>query len=138
MGKHNKWSANITPDHNLTIPFIRMGRRPHGLYPGFHEKQNRPRIFSISFENPNSMGTRAHQVALYVVFEAPLQMLCETPSLYKKEQETVDFITQIPTTWDETIVLHGAIGDYLAIARRNKDTWYIGAMDRLDATGIGT
>ena len=126
-GEHNKWSANITPDHNLTIPFIRMAAGPMDYTPG-SMRNKQAKDFSISFENPNSMGTRAHQVALYVVFEAPLQMLCETPSLYKKEQETVDFITQIPTTWDETIVLHGAIGDYLAIARRNKDIWYIGAM----------
>jgi alpha-glucosidase len=55
-------------------------------------------------------------------------MLCESPSRYYKEQETLEFIVQIPTTWDETIVLHGAIGDFIAVARRNGDKWYIGAM----------
>lgn len=125
--EHNKWSADITPDHNLTIPFIRMAAGPMDYTPGSMYNR-REKDFSISFENPVSLGTRAHQVAMYVIYEAPLQMLCESPSKNKKEQETVDFITQIPTTWDETIVLHGKIGDYLAIARRKGQTWYIGAM----------
>jgi alpha-glucosidase len=84
--------------------------------------------YKISFERPMGLGTRAHQVAMYVIYEAPLQMMCESPSKYYQEQETVDFITQIPTTWDETIVLHAAVGDYVALARRKGDQWYIGAM----------
>ncbi len=125
--EHNKWSKDITPEHNVTIPFIRMAAGPMDYTPGAmsntSEKNN-----SISFERPMSLGTRAHQIAMYVIYEAPLQMLCESPSRYYKEQETVDFIVKIPTIWDETIVLHGAIGDYIALARRKNDTWYIGAM----------
>lgn len=125
--ENNKWSKDVTPKHNVTIPFIRMAAGPMDYTPGAmtnkHEKN-----FGISFERPSSLGTRAHQVAMYVVYEAPLQMLCESPSRYKQEQETVDFITQIPTTWDETIVLHGSVGEYIAVARRKGDNWYIGAM----------
>ena len=73
-------------------------------------------------------GSRAHQVAMYTVFESPLQMMCESPTIYKKEQETVDFITQIPTTWDETVVLKAKISDYIVIARRNGENWYLAAM----------
>jgi alpha-glucosidase len=125
--ENNKWSKDITPDHNLTIPFIRMAAGPMDYTPG--AMQNRQAVdFSISFDNPNSLGTRSHQVAMYVVYEAPLQMLCESPSTYKKEQETVNFISQIPTVWDETRVLHAAIGDYIAVARKKGDKWYIGAM----------
>ncbi len=125
--ENNKWSKDITPDHNLTIPFIRMAAGPMDYTPG--AMQNRQAMdFSISFDNPNSLGTRSHQVAMYVVYEAPLQMLCESPSTYKKEQETVNFISQIPTVWDETRVLHAAIGDYIAVARKKGDKWYIGAM----------
>ena len=125
--EHNKWSKDITPDHNVTIPFIRMAAGPMDYTPGvMNNKQDAN--FAISFERPMSLGTRAHQVAMYVVYEAPLQMLCESPSRYYKEQETVDFIVQIPTTWDETIVLHGVIGDYIAVARRKGDKWYLGAM----------
>lgn len=125
--ENNKWSADITPEHNVTIPFIRMAAGPMDYTPG--AMVNKHEInYSISFERPMSLGTRAHQVAMYVVYEAPLQMLCESPSRYYEEQETVDFITQIPTVWDETKVLEGKVGDYLAVARRKGDIWYIGAM----------
>ncbi len=125
--ENNKWSKDITPEHNVTIPFIRMAAGPMDYTPGAMNNSHEVN-YNISFERPGSLGTRAHQVAMYVVYEAPLQMLCESPSRYYKERETVEFITQIPTTWDETIVLHAAIGDYIAVARRNGDTWYIGAM----------
>ena len=125
--ENNKWSKHITPKHNVTIPFIRMAAGPMDYTPGAMNNSNDDN-FAISFERPMSLGTRAHQVAMYVVYEAPLQMLCESPSRYYEEQETVDFITQIPTTWDETIVLHGVIGDYIALARRKGDKWYLGAM----------
>ena len=65
---------------------------------------------------------------MYTVFESPLQMMCDSPSLYKKEQETVDFITQIPTVWDETVVLEAAVSDYIVVARRSGENWYLGAM----------
>jgi alpha-glucosidase len=65
---------------------------------------------------------------MYVVYEAPLQMLCESPSRYREEQETVDFITSIPTTWDETRVLEAAVSDYVVIARRKGDDWFLAAM----------
>ena len=125
--EHNKWSADITPEHNVTLPFIRMAAGPMDYTPGSMVNAQE-KNFHISFERPMSQGTRAHQVAMYVVYEAPLQMMCESPSRYYREQETVDFISRIPTTWDETVVLHGAIGDYIAIARRKGDLWYIGAM----------
>tara|TARA_R110002049_G_scaffold307158_1_gene506946 strand:+ start:5017 stop:6975 length:1959 start_codon:yes stop_codon:yes gene_type:complete len=125
--ENNKWSKNITPEHNVTIPFIRMAAGPMDYTPGAMNNRHED-DFEISFERPMSMGTRAHQVAMYIVYEAPLQMLCESPSTYIKEQKTVNFITKIPTVWDETIVLKGSIGDYIALARRKNDTWYVGAM----------
>ena len=84
--------------------------------------------YASLFTRPMSLGTRAHQVAMYVVYEAPLQMMCESPTIYYREQETVDFITKIPTVWDETHVLEGAVSDYIVVARRKGDRWYIGAM----------
>ncbi len=129
--EHNKWSKDITPEHNVTLPFTRMVAGPMDYTPGAMINKVDTN-FSISFERPMSLGTRAHQVAMYVVYEAPLQMLCESPSRYYEEQETVDFIVRIPTVWDETRVLHGAVGDYIAVARRKGDTWYIGAMTDWD------
>jgi len=129
--ENNKWSNDITPEHNVTIPFIRMASGPMDYTPGAMVNRQDAN-FAISYERPMSLGTRAHQVSMYVIYEAPLQMLCESPSRYYKEQETVDFIVQIPTIWDETIVLQGSIGDYIALARRNGDKWFLGAMTDWD------
>jgi alpha-glucosidase len=75
-----------------------------------------------------SQGTRCHQLAMYVVFESPLQMLADTPSNYLLEPEAMEFLGPVPSTWDETRVLNGRIGEYVAVARRNGSDWYIGAM----------
>ncbi|MBN1950809.1 MAG: glycoside hydrolase family 97 protein [Bacteroidales bacterium] len=125
--ENNKWSKDVTPEHTLILPFIRMVAGPMDFTPG--SMRNKQAInHSISFERPETLGTRCHQVAMYVIYESPLQMICENPSILKKEQETVDFIAQIPTVWDETIVLEAAVSDYLLIARRKGQDWYIGAM----------
>jgi alpha-glucosidase len=125
--EHNKWSSDINPEHNLTIPFIRMAAGPMDFTPGAMVNKH-SKNFMASFFRPMSLGTRCHQLAMYVVYEGPLQMLCESPSRYRQEQETVDFITSIPTTWDETKVLEASVSDYVVIARRKGDDWYIGAM----------
>ena len=125
--ENNKWSKDITPEHNVTLPFTRMVAGPMDFTPG--SMINTQEInYAISFARPMSLGTRAHQVAMYVVFESPLQMLCESPSTYYKETETTRFIAQIPTTWDQTIVLDAAISDYVLIARRKGANWYVGGM----------
>ncbi|MFT5169387.1 MAG: alpha-glucosidase [Saprospiraceae bacterium] len=130
--ENNKWSDAVSPEHNVTIPFIRMAAGPIDFTPGSMINANKENYF-ISFTRPMSLGTRAHQVAMYVVFEAPIQMMCESPTIYYKEQETVDFITQIPTIWDETRVLEAAVSDYIIVARRLGEDWYLGAMTDWDA-----
>lgn len=125
--ENNKWSQLITPEHTTTLPFIRMVAGPMDFTPGAMinatEKNHK-----IVFDRPMSLGTRCHQVAMYVVFESPLQMLCESPSTYYKEDETTRFIAKIPTVWDDTKVLEASVGDYILIARKKNDKWYIGAM----------
>ena len=129
--ENNKWSKENSPEHNVTLPFIRMVAGPLDYTPGAMNNAQEAN-HAISFARPISLGTRAHQVAMYIVYEAPLQMLCESPSRYYEEQETVDFITQIPTTWDETKALQASVGNFIAIARKKDDTWYIGAMTDWD------
>jgi len=125
--EYSKWSSSITPEHDLLIPFIRMLAGPMDFTPGAmrnaQEKQFRP-IFNV----PMSQGTRCHQLAMYVAYESPLQMLCDAPSAYMKEPEAMEFLSAVPTTWDETIVLDARIGDYLVVARKNGEDWYLGAM----------
>ncbi len=134
--ENNKWSGEEnTPKHNVTLPFTRMVAGPLDYTPGAMNNAQE-KNYSISFERPMSMGTRAHQVAMYVIYEAPLQMLCESPSRYYEEQETVDFITKIPTIWDETKVLKASVGNYIALARKKSDTWYLGAMTNWDQRNL--
>ena len=124
----NKWSKLTTPEHNVTLPFTRMFLGPLDYTPGAMINSGAERNFAAIFERPMSLGTRCHQLAMYVVFEAPLQMLADSPSHYLKEPEVMEFLGPVPTVWDETKVLAAEMGDYLVIARRNGRDWYIGAM----------
>jgi alpha-glucosidase len=125
--ENNKWSRDISPDHDLTLPFTRMVAGPMDFTPGAMVNMDSVN-FVPKFTRPESQGTRAHQVALYVVFESPLQMLSDSPSNYMKEQETTDFIVKIPVVWDDIKVLDAKIGDYLLMARRSGNEWFVGAL----------
>ncbi|MBQ9678469.1 MAG: glycoside hydrolase family 97 C-terminal domain-containing protein [Prevotella sp.] len=83
-----------------------------------------------------SQGTRAHQVAMYTIFEAPLQMLADAPTKYEREQATTDHIAQIPTTFDEVVALDGQLGEYAVIAKRKGTTWYVAAMTNWTARDL--
>lgn len=122
-----KWSDLITPEHDVTLPFSRQLAGPMDYTPGAMINGGL-NDYSISWNRPMSQGTRCHQVAMYVIYESGLQMFCDNPTNYLKNPETTDFMSQIPVTWDQTHVLHAKVGEYLALARRNGDEWYIGAM----------
>ena len=85
--------------------------------------------FYADFHSPMSIGTRVHQMAMYTLYEAPLQMLADNPSNYMREQECTDFITRIPTTWEETVVLGAEFGEYVAVARKKAGKWYVAALN---------
>jgi alpha-glucosidase len=125
--EHNKWSRDISPDHDVTLPFIRMVSGPMDYTPGAMVNMD-SKNFNPQFTRPSSQGTRAHQIALYIIYESPLQMLADTPSNYMKEQESTDFIVNIPVVWDDLTVLNGKIGDYLLLARRSGTEWFVGAL----------
>ena len=128
-----KWTPDDdVPRYDTSIPFIRQVAGPMDYTPGATRNRNKEN-FTASFSMPQSQGTRAHQVAMYVVFEAPLQMLSDTPTAYEKEQETTDFIAQIPTVFDEVAPLLGTVGEEVAIARRKGNIWYIGALGNWEA-----
>lgn len=125
--EHNKWSRDITPAHNLTLPFIRMAAGPMDYTPGAMINAQ-PQSFRDIFMRPMSMGTRAHQVAMYIVFESPLQMMADSPSNYLREIECTGFISRVPTVWDETRVFQASVGETLVLARRRGNRWYLGGM----------
>ena len=126
-----KWSDRATPEHNVTIPFTRMLAGPMDYTPGGFRNVTSEE-FESQGENPMVPTTRCQQLAMYVVYESPLQMLSDAPANYRDEPG-LEFLQIVPATWDETKVITGKIGDYVAIARRSGDTWYIGAMTDRDA-----
>jgi len=75
-----------------------------------------------------ALGTRCQQLAMYVVYESPLQMLSDSPSNYDREPESLEFLRAVPTTWEETVPLDGRIAEYVVVARRSGRDWYVGAM----------
>ncbi len=125
--EHSKWSADADPLHNVTLPFTRMLLGPMDYTPGAMLNASKGSFAQI-FERPMALGTRCHQLAMYVVFESPLQMLADSPSNYLREPEAMEFLGPVPSVWDETRVLDARIAEYVAVARRSGREWYVGAM----------
>jgi alpha-glucosidase len=123
----SKWSWESDPAHNVSLPFTRMFLGPLDFTPGAMRNATRKTFAPINSQ-PMALGTRCHQLGMYVVFEGPLQMLSDSPSNYLREPETMEFLAAVPTTWDETKVLEAKISQYVLLARRNGNDWYIGAM----------
>jgi alpha-glucosidase len=128
-----KWSpASVDMvKYDVTIPFIRMLAGPMDYTQGAMRNASKENYRPINSE-PMSQGTRCHQLAEYVIFESPLNMLCDSPSNYDREPECTDFISNIPTVWDETRALDGKISQYSVIARRKNDVWYVGGLTNWD------
>jgi len=122
-----KWGDAANPEYNVTIPFIRMVAGPMDFTPGAMVNAQQ-RNFQSIFDRPMSLGTRCHQLAMYVVYESPLQMLADSPSNYLREPECMEFLAKVPTVWDETKVLDAKVADYVLVARKNGAEWYVGAM----------
>jgi alpha-glucosidase len=122
-----KWSKDITPEHDVTLCFTRMLAGPMDYTPGAMINKNE-KDYSISFSHPMSLGTRCHQLAMYVCYDAPLQMLNDSPSNYYKETECTSFISKMSTVWDNTKILDAKVGDYILTARQKGNDWYLGAL----------
>lgn len=130
-----KWGTDNQPGYDVSIPFIRMLSGPMDYTPGAMRNTSKDAFRPVN-SNPMSQGTRCHQLAMYTIFEAPLQMLSDNPTIYKKEQESTDFIASVPTIFDETVALDGKVGEFVSIARRKGNTWYAGAMTSWSAREI--
>jgi len=122
-----KWGVDNQPGYDVSIPFIRMMGGPMDYTPGGMRNATKDAFRPVN-SNPMTQGTRCHQLAMYTIFEAPLQMLSDNPTIYMREPESTDFIAAIPTTFDATVALDGKVGDFVSIAREKNHTWYAGAM----------
>lgn len=125
-----KWSPSSVDQvaYDLQFPFIRMLAGPVDYTQGAMRNASRKNYRPI-YGEPMSQGTRCRQLSQYIIFDSPLNMLCDSPSQYAKEEECTDYIADVPTTWDETIPLDSRISKYINVARRKGETWYIGGMN---------
>ena len=124
--EYNKWTDRVTPEHDVTIPFTRMLAGPMDFTPGAFDNAARGYFTARNLE-PMSQGTRAHQLAMYVVYQSPLAMLCDYPEAYDNNPG-MDFLEKVPTVWDDTKVLNGEPAQYVTIARQHGDAWFLGSM----------
>jgi len=122
-----KWADEDQPRYVVSIPFIRMLAGPMDYTPGAMRNATKATYRPVN-NNPMAKGTRCQQLAEYIVFDAPLQMLSDNPTIYKREQECTDFISNIPTTFDATVPLDGRVGEWLALAHRKGKDWFVAAM----------
>lgn len=133
-----KWTDKTDADmpaYDCTFPFIRQVAGPVDYTQGAMRNASRKNFRAVN-NHPMSQGTRAHQVATYVVFDSPLVMLCDSPTAYEKEPETLDYIVRFPTRFDQTLIPAGEIGRYIVTARRAGDRWYLGALTNWDAREV--
>ena len=129
-----KWSDIQTDQvtYDVTMPFIRMLAGPVDYTQGAMRNATK-RTYRAINDAPMSQGSRCHQLAEYVVFESPLSMLCDSPTNYEQSPDCLSFISAIPTVWDKTVVLDGALGQYIAMAREKDEVWYLGSLTNWDA-----
>jgi alpha-glucosidase len=133
--EHSKWSDGASPDNAVTFPFMRMLAGPVDYTPGAMLNAAK-KDFQPIFSRPMSQGTRCQQLAMYVVFESPLQMLADSPSNYRREPESLAFLKAVPTVWDETRTLSATVGEHMLVARRHGREWYVGALTNWTARDL--
>ena len=119
------------PQHHTLLPFIRMVAGPMDYLPGTLNNAQKKEFYQYG-DRPVGLGSRAHSIALSVLYESPITMLPDSPSDYLQEDECTSFLTKIPTVWDETKVIDAQIGEYVIIARRKDNTWFIAAITNWD------
>jgi alpha-glucosidase len=131
-----KWDDTPNPDYHLQFPFIRMLAGPLDYTPGSMRNVHRSQFTPIPTGIPNTMGTRSHELAMYVIFDQPLGYLCDSPTEYRKYINVTKFLSAVPTTWDKTTPLEAMLGEYAVVARQRGDEWYVGAMTNHEGRNI--
>jgi alpha-glucosidase len=133
--EYNKFAKDQTPGHNVDIVFTRMAVGPIDYTPGAM-RNSIEGDFITSNVNPMSYGTRCHQLGMFVVYYAPLQMLCDAPTAYEKYPDILAFLSKVPVSWDDTVPIAGKMGEYVVVARRKGNDWYIGGLTNWDERTI--
>ena len=125
--EYNIWSDKPTPEHDVTIPFTRMLGGPLDYEPGLLNNATREQFRSVA-QQVMSQGTRCHQLAMFVVYDSPMQIFSGNPSQALLEPAFMKLLGSIPTTWDETKILDAKVSDYIITARKKGNDWFVGGM----------
>jgi alpha-glucosidase len=131
----NIWSELCTPEHNVAIAYTRMLAGPLDYEPGLLLNAQKDQFRPIG-KNPMSIGTRCHQLAMFLVYDSPLQIFSGNISQGLKEPEFMELLGSIPTTWDETKILQGIIGEFIVTARKKGNDWFIAGLNNSTARTI--
>ncbi len=129
--EYNGWTNHDTPEHHNLLPYLRMVAGPMDYIPYTTHNATKKNFRPVG-DMPMGQGTRAHSMALFVILESPMQMLPDSPSDYYRERECTEFISEIPTEWDDLKVVQSKVGQHTVLARKNGDNWYVGAITNWD------
>lgn len=126
-----KWDSTVNADHDISIPFTRLLAGPTDYHLGGFRAVPRSQ-FNVQYTHPLVTSTRCHMLAMYVVLESYLAMVCDVPDAYKG-QAGFDFLRALPTVWDETKVLHASVNEYVTVARKKDGVWFVGTLNNSKA-----
>ncbi|HEY9046851.1 MAG TPA: glycoside hydrolase family 97 protein [Ohtaekwangia sp.] len=129
----SKWDFTANPDHHLLIPFIRMIAGPLDYTPGSMRNKTKEKFKPVDPGLPSSQGTRCHELAMYVVFDQPFAMLCDAPAEYRKYPDIMKYLSAVPTAFDDTKILDAKVGEYVVMAKKKGNDWFVGAMSNWNA-----
>jgi len=132
----SKWDYTANPDQHLLVPFIRMLAGPLDYTPGSMRNRTKASFKPVDPGLPSTQGTRCHELAMYVVFDQPFAMLCDSPTEYLKYPDIMRFLSSVPTVFDDSKVLNAKAGSYAVMAKRKNNKWFIGAMTNWDARSL--
>ncbi len=139
LGLENcKWNDTDAMDHPLydvTVPYLR-GMCGYADYTPGAMKNAYRKDFKVDYSKPMSMGTKAHQLALYITLDSPLSMLADSPTNYEQEPVATSFIASLPRRYDEKVVMSGTMGKYIVVARRSGQDWYVGGLTNWESRDI--
>ena len=125
--EYNIWSDKVSPQHDVTLPFTRMLAGPFDYEPGILNNSTKAGFRNIE-GMPMSLGTRCHQLAMFVVYDSPIQIFAGNPSQGYQEPEFMNLLGSIPTDWDETTIPEAKVGEYIITARKKNNDWYLGGL----------
>lgn len=126
----NFWEKTLTPEYHTQFPFIRSLVGPEDYTPGSMRNVTQEEFQPIDKDDtpPMSMGTRAHELSMYVIYDQWIGYLCDSPTEYNKYPDILSFLSTVPVVWDKTVPLDAKLGDYILVAKQKGKDWYVGGM----------